>query len=502
MDRRSLLRRSGAVGLAALGTGCGTILGSEGGDSTGTVETSVRTSDRPPEGDEYETVVDVVDAGGDPTGEEVVDDVLADRTGDDVLLYFPEGEYRLGDRFTLRSFSNLALVGEGATIVPRDGYSGYMLDLGRSDEATGLRVEGLRFDFRSRDTGARALNVHVDDGLRVRDVAAVGVQDTDQTVARFGVTSTGGSGVVERLRLPDGGAPDTASTGCLVPPRNVGKLEFLDCHFGGFPDNGLYASPSEGPVRVVGGLYENSGVANVRIGDRAVVRNVVVRCDDASRGFPNMRGIRVDAGQGARIEDSTVLLGEVTGSDGAVVLSRAAGSTDVIDTRIQIDVDEVAGLLAKAPESSSAVAGGTALRCRHVTVSGSSSGGQAVAVSGRDGCLFEDVAVCQSGADRDGLYVGDSTGGLIRNSAISVTDRPLVFEDAEVGTDAVDTDLSVGDCRELGGADCPVPDAVWPYAGTDCTVDTPELQRAITDWATGAITTPVLAAVVRAWAAG
>lgn len=499
MERRSILRRAGAVGLVTIGTGCGAPGRVRADDSD---DPTTTTADRPPYVDEYGTVVDLVDAGGDPTGEHPVDDVLADCSGDDVLLYFPEGEYLIEDRFTLRSFSNLGLVGDGATLAPRDGYSGYLLDLGRPDEATGLRIEGFRFDFRSRATGPRAINAHVDDGLRVRDVTAVGVQDTDQTVVRVGVTSSSGSGVVERLRLPDGGAPNTSSTGCLVPPMNAGELRFLDCHFGGFPDNGLYASPSEGPVRVVGGRYENSGVANVRVGDRGLVRNVTVRCDDASRGFANMRGIRVDAGRRARIENSTVVLGEVTGSDGAVVLSQAAGSAAVVDTRIRVDADGVEGILAKSPESSPEVADDTGLQCRHVAVTGEASGGRAIAVRGRDGCLFEDVVVCQSGPDRDGIYVGDSTGGVVRNAAISVTDHPLVFEDATVGTDAVDTGLSFDACRGAGGADCAVSDAVWPYVGTDCSVDTRELKRAIADWATGSIPTGTLLAVILTWARG
>jgi len=256
-----------------------------------------------PYADEYGTVVDVVaDAGADPTGEESIHDALESAVGDDTLLYFPAGRYLMEDLWTVPQFEHLGIVGADATIVPPQGYFGYLFVLGLPDRtASDLLFEGLDFDFTASDTAPRPVQAQVDDGLLVRDVSVTGLGGT----ARFDVTAPNGEGVVTGLQMPDGGR-EPNPVGILVGPANRGRLRFEDCHVEGFQGNGLYASPSNGPVEVVGGLYANNGIASVRVSSPATVRDVTVRCDEAPAEFRNMRGIRLRHGEDVLVENCTV----------------------------------------------------------------------------------------------------------------------------------------------------------------------------------------------------
>lgn len=49
---------------------------------------------------QYDTVVDIVDAGADPSGDEPIDDVLAKYNKDDTRIEFPTGRYKL-DKLSL-----------------------------------------------------------------------------------------------------------------------------------------------------------------------------------------------------------------------------------------------------------------------------------------------------------------------------------------------------------------------------------------------------------------
>jgi len=351
--------------------------------------------------------------------------------GDDTLLYLPEGRYLLEDTLAIHEFTNFGIVGRGATIVPASGSSNVLFSLGRPGRASGLVVDGLTFDFRAPNTGGRPLFVKVDDGLVVRDVTVRGSQDVDSDTMRFDVTSPSGSGLVERMRLPDGARPETGSVGCLVGGSNQGDLTFKDCHIAGFPNNGLYAEPPAGRIEVIGGRYENSNVANVRVGGNGLVRGVHVRCDRAIEGFGNMRGIRLPEGAGTVVENCVVEFLEVTGSDGAIVLAADMNAATIRNTRVTIDTHGIAAILAKPPSGTNA---DQSLHCENVTIEGSASDVAAVRVDGRDGCVLDGMTITQTGSNRDGIEFAHSVDNVVRNSRITVTDDPLVLVDAKATT--------------------------------------------------------------------
>lgn len=398
-----------------------------------------------PYADQYGDLVDVAAAGADPTGEQPIEPVLEEAAGDDTLLYFPEGRYRMSGRWQRPSFDNFAMVGGPATIVPESGYAGYLLLLGWDDGGRTARVENLTFDFRDSSVAARPLQILADD-LVVRDVSVVGRQNAGRGMMRFDVTDPDGEGLVERMRLPDGAAVDTGTVGCLVGPASTGEITFRDCRIQGFPNNGLYASPSKGRVVVEGGYYANNGIASVRVSGDSVVRGVHVRCDDSSRPLDNMRGIRLRHGDSILVEDCTVELGEVTYSEGAITMEALLESATVRDTTVRVDADGVPAVAVKSPasqvDSTVGPDGEPNLRLENLDIRGSAASEQAVRVVDRGDCRFEGFCVRQTGDDRDGFHLVRSGGNVLRNALIDVTGQPFVLEQSPL--ERVDVTVASG----------------------------------------------------------
>jgi len=382
--------------------------------------------------EEYETALNVVDAGVDPSGETPIREVLDPQMSEDSLLYFPEGEYRMDGHWDLSRLKRLAVVGDNARIVPTEGYTATLFYTGESGDTNSVYVSGLTFDFSNAKTGARPLNLVVRDELVIEDVTVEG--STRST--RFDVTSPEGHGEIRRLELPDGGQPGEYAVGCLVGPHNRGEVLFEDCTIEGFPNNGLYASPSEGPVTVRGGTFRNNGIANVRVSGPSTVSDATVECTRAPQGFENMRGIWLRGGQ-CDVENCRVNMTDVTFSDGGIV---GALSGEIRDCWVHVDASEVTAISIKPPRGRG-TDGEHGATCKRVDVTGSASGETTVLVSDRDACVFEDLSIRQTGADRQGVHFIRSDGSAVRNATIEVTGAPLRFEESAVETVDVETSL-------------------------------------------------------------
>lgn len=443
--RRYLRTLGGAAGLAAL-AGCSWLDPRPGPPETGTEPPGrTETPDReeapdPPSG---EDVVNLVDAGADPSGEEPVVPVLEDVLADGKTLYFPPGEYSLTQEWRVRELSDLAIVGRDATLRVEEGFDDYLFVLGNADGASGLTIEGLEFDFTAPNTGGRPLHGMVEDGLSVTDVSVTGTVDVDQDVMRFDVTDPQGSGVVKGLDLPDGSVSDYPITGCYVGEAHTGTLRFVDCHIAGFADNGLYASSATGKVIVEGGRYENNNVSNVRVSGPAEVRGVTVRCDESPEGFTNMRGIRLREGSNALVEGCDVQMTEVTGSDGAITMSSWLDRATIRDTNVTVDADGVAAILAKSPgerpDGIDGDAGKYRIRVENVSIAGSAEDAAAIRLLEREQCLVDNTCIVQTGPARDGISCTRVSDSTLSDSSITVTGDPVVLRDATVDREGLQT---------------------------------------------------------------
>lgn len=441
-DRRDFLRL-GTAGLALSLGGCSDVDESPDGETPATATPGSDTPHDPaptagasgneiPFSTEFDTVVDMTaDADVDPTGAESIVPQLEAQAGEDTLLYFPSGRYLMDEVWRHRRFSNLGVVGDGATIVPLEGYTGNLFGLGSEDGAARLRFEGFEFDLTEPESIPVPLRGMVTEELVVRDITVTG----RGRKCRFDVTGPDGAGRVERLRRPDGGVDQA---GCFVGPKNRGTLTFIDCRLSGFPDNGLYASPSEGPVRVFGGFYHNNDIANIRVSSPSLVRGVHVRCDRTPPGFQNMRGIRIRHGHGrVVVEDSLVeMLEGVHRSSGAVVVEPHMGTATVRNSRIRASADGVPAINARSPNHRRTAS----VDCLNVDVSGSASNGTAVRIVDRDGCRIEHSHIRQDGENRDGISLIRSRNVVLCDVRIEVTGDPLVAE----GTGPENRDVAIG----------------------------------------------------------
>jgi hypothetical protein len=399
---------------------------------------------------QYDTVHNVVQLGADHTGKQSVTTALRSALGDETALYFPRGEYRMETPLSLQGFTNVAMVGDRALVRPPQGYTDELFEFGTEGRAAGLRFEGIDFDVTARKTGARPIHASVRDKLLVRDVTVHGRQDVNKDSMRFDVTSTDGSGRVEAVRLPDGGATAYPITGIYVGSKSVGSLSFVDCQVVGFPDNGLYASPARGQVTVEGGVYANNGIASVRVSGKSRVQNVRVICDSTRSGLENMRGIRLREGRNVVVSGSTVDVRAVTESDGGITLAQWLEHATIRDTVVRTDADEVPGIRAKRPTRQTRRrlrrAGGTTT-VEDVHVVGRAANESAIAVAGRDRCQFTGVCIRQVGPDRDGITLKNANGAAVTQSVIDVTGEPLVLDNARATRQQVQFSGSSTRCR-------------------------------------------------------
>jgi len=444
--RRTVLRRAiaGTAGLLSL-SGCGGQRDrnrtTDGRSSPPQRSPSSTATPIPPP---FESVTNLADLGVEPDGDEPIGEVIKDAASDGELLVLPAGEYTIEDRIDLTGLDRFGIVGDGTTIVPTAGTSGTLFYIGGEGA---IHIRNLQFDVSAEGTHIRALDVRAPDQLRISDVSVTGRLDGGRGPVRVDVTDPDGSGVVERLRLPDGSVAGERVTGCYVGDDNRGEITFADCHIVGFSDNGLYADPSLGRIVVEGGYYANSGIANVRVRPGSIVRNVHVRCDDSDRDFDNMRGIRLtnsEAQADAKpplIENCRVELLDVSYSDGGITLATNVPSMTVRNTEIRIDVDDVNGIWAKTPvEALQEHESELWVDCEDVTVTGDADNEFAIKIDGRNKSTLTGIDISHAADNRNGIGFSRSYDNILRDATVEVGGVPIILQDATVET--IDTNVT------------------------------------------------------------
>lgn len=415
---------------------------------------------------QYDTVVDIVDAGADPTGDEPITPVLREQVGDDTLIRFPEGRYAMDEQLRLTGFDNVGFVGDGATIVPADyhqfdGPQYRLFRLGtRSAPGRDLRFEGFEIDQTAEETGIRVINAEVEDGLIVRDVVVNGVHDAGTWgPGLFNIVDPDGEGRVDCFKVPDGGihvdeTPNEGNmwrgpTGIHVNDYHQGTLIFEDCELGGFPDNGLYATSDNGQIGVDGGHFENSATASLRLGgSQGAIRNATITIDENRNNALGQHAIRLDQGgtftidnvdinaqkpnaeairvlsdvDDVSIENSDLYVG--TGGSSGIRLDGGAGTATFTDVDVEIDGSAYAFRLLGDDDG--------AVSFQNVSVTGDADGLpiRHPILCERDNVDFEELTVEQTGSeDRGGLYLSGD-GYLVEDSDFETSNTSIAVTGA------------------------------------------------------------------------
>ncbi|WP_394352372.1 right-handed parallel beta-helix repeat-containing protein [Natronolimnobius sp. AArcel1] len=408
----------------------------------------------------YDTVVDVVDAGADNTGGDSITPVLEELRADNTAFVFPEGRYSMDSQFRFTGFENIGFFGRDATIVPApyhefDGPRFRLFRLGVSyNPGQRLRFEGFDVDQTAAETGIRVIEATIAQDLQVRNITIDGEHDSGTWgPGMFAISDPNGQGVVERFRAPDGGrhADDTPNAGNLwrgpigiEANTNVGHLEFRDCELGGFPDNGLYAVNEEGTVIIDGGRFANSNGANVRLGGQdSVIRDATVAVN-RTRSYDNsQRGIRLENGDNLGISDVDISISSPQSTSHAISVMNTCSQSRVDGASLELRGDDVNHGIVVSPDAGFShivdcdivheTAGGYPLWIREtdkqdrVLVELTDISGEAGVTGaglrdgircGRDNCRFSHVNVDQlgrNGADRNGLVITGDDATVYRS---------------------------------------------------------------------------------------
>lgn len=398
----------------------------------------------------FETVHDVRDAGADPTGATAVDDLVEGLAGDDTLLWFPSGRYRVNDlRFT--GLTNFGLVGDQATLVL--GNPGRTIYLGFLQVAD-LLVEGFDIDSTAGNTTAWLHCDCVGGQNVIRDYTVRGFGDVEERTNGFTLLVEGSetSLLIERADLPDG-AKNGAATFVFPqrsfsdPSRDAGSLEFRDCRMMGWGKEGLYGSAHSGPIRIVGGEYANNAIVQLRIGGgnaptEAVIDGATVRIDDIPAYVPRhnrlFRGIWLKEGDIATVRNCEIVVGPVDEDlvQAGVIVNEQFGRATFRNCRLEMGVSKPAlriespitnferhsdnmPSLTRPPED-------WTVTCSDLEIVGTAASGPAVTVYGRTDCRFENVTIEQRGSNADGIYAVDAGGLLVSGGSVSVPRYPGV----------------------------------------------------------------------------
>ncbi|WP_224271133.1 hypothetical protein [Haloprofundus salinisoli] len=447
LGRRSYLQMAGAAAAAAA-TGAG---------ASGVASAAVSENN-------YNTVVNIAEAGADTSGNRTINSVLEDHLQNNTLVKFPKGTYKLAP-FSKSGLKNFAMVApNGATIVPDHSGGTTLISLSR---AQGVHIEGFDVE-QPGSTSSRVVfkatsGTNVLKNWRLLDRQDAGSEvggaflqcagsDTVLTLENVDFSKGGlGMGVWVRPTIV-GDYPDVGEVPELDP---AGTLNFVNCDVSRWDHEGLYASAHSGPVNVIGGRYANSNIQQIRTGGpKAVVKGAEVVCDDKSHTprDRNARGIWMKEGHEMLIEDCDIIMSDVGASSGAIVHGTEGGKMTVRNTRIKID-DNVKALKSRSPKSwpfravsMDSAPSSRRLVMENVSVTGTASGDEAILIYGRDGSELRNLCVEQNGSNQNGIQINGSSNVTLRDSTINVTGQATVFNSSNVNTANVS-----------GSESCPTP---------------------------------------------
>lgn len=198
MDRRSYLKLAGAAIASVVAAG-----------AAGTASAEKR----------HDTVVDMVEAGADPTGTTPIDAVLERVAGDDTLLVFPDGDYLL-TAFRRDGLSNFGATAAAASLVAPAGTRGDWIRLrGGRDHA----LSGLTFDLSGADDAR--VELRPDDGLSLRRNAVTGWHAPTPHAGSLvvGLRDDDARGTVRDLRFDGSVARGSPTTELVADDGNAGR---------------------------------------------------------------------------------------------------------------------------------------------------------------------------------------------------------------------------------------------------------------------------------------
>lgn len=427
----------------------------------------------------FDRSVDIVeDFDADPDGNAPINRALEAAMEPGTLVRFPPGTYQLAPQTIPITHDRVGILGEGeVTWHLATGFHGRIVNCERDE----FLFEGVDLDMSGTPWESGHLRVFSPSRFFVGDVAFIGRGRGPGYAIKPAITeATTGRGTIREVSVPHGSRPDmyASSTsgirgngriGAYVGKVHVGVIEVIGCEFSEFGNNGIYASKTNGDVRVEDSYFANNGANNVRLsGGGSWVKRTVVEVDMRAYDGPPIeaewgtwgitaentrRGATSDEfppkEPGMLVEDCDVRLLNIDdrGHVGAGIrLASNARSMRVRNTRVTVDVDRGFGrtthgilrinpfLDLKRYRSDMPVAPKPhGMHLENVTITGSASGSSAVRFAHADGSTVTNCSISQPGANRDGVRFIRSAGCTIDGGNFRTGGFPLVFDSADPG---------------------------------------------------------------------
>ncbi len=388
--------------------------------------------------DQFETVVDVIDEGGDPEGNEPINQLFQEYSDDDTLFVFEPGNFQV-DPIEFSNRSKVGFVTEGderASFIPNtDGCRGAN-PYYHFNNVENLVIDSIDFDFRDVDSGG-PIHLFLQGDSVLQNFSYVGSCSNQLGVARMEVSDPNGTALVDNFEATNNDDNQTL-TGVYVSDGHAGELTFRDCALDEFSDNGIYASAPGGPngndgiVHVIGGTFRNNNISNIRLGSTgATADGVTVIVDGQTPGWGqlNSRGIRLRNKENQEIRNCDISFGaEAADSFGAIVFHQANGGARIVDTDIEINRDDIPAFKAFAPEHEP----DSAPIFENVTVTGDASAGPVGEIAGRNGTTFQNCSIEQSNGNRRGFVIENSPNCRFEDCYIEVGETPIHLNSSSV----------------------------------------------------------------------
>lgn len=403
---------------------------------------------------EFDRVFDAVeDLGCDPSGESACDWAIERGVGDNVGIRFPSGTYRFEQGHRFRDFERIGFIGDGdVSFVPPDGFNDKLFGF----FGGWVRFEGIDVDISADETTA-GLRFITGSGFHVEDVEFLGRgYHPDESVVNMlalAVTDDSARGTVRNIVARRGSAighykKGSGRVGIWIGGSHLGHVTVRDCRLEEFGNNGIYGSRCDGTVDVIGGLYRNNNVCGVRLGgggnsirgtrfevDLGQYTGPYTRTDE----YYNTRAIVAEQGPydlsgRILIENCDVEVLNADRSQGGIVTWTDGNGPRIVGCRIRSNVDwtpVVRGLspVSEVNESERAV------EIVDTTITDDGSGGSSIELNRRPGSLIKGTTIEQSGTQRNGLRLVDSSPCVLISSSITTTQYPIYVVDPDDSTD-------------------------------------------------------------------
>ena len=396
----------------------------------------------------FDNVVDMVEAGADPNGNEACDGALQSAAGSNTLLKFPSGTYKFTGTNSLNDYSNFGILGEGdVTFVVPDDFDDKILSI---NYGTGALVENITVD---QSNATPCVQVAPNDGLEVHglEMRGEGISSATSGHGAGGgeaenafnpmVRSSGGEGMVENITLHNEGRMGAYSrVGVWIGQENKGTITLRNCNVEGFSGNGVYASRTPGVVKVEGGLYKNNDLSQVRIGSSgSYIEGVTAEVDlsesrsDNPGEMLNGSGFRLESdrgGSGAEIRNCDVRIGSEVNADGGIQIFGNYGDFTIEDTRVEYNPQGYS-IRAKPGGSGSAT-------LRNVSVTGDATDWVGVLIEDRPGTTVENCCIQQTGSGRTGLALENCAGSTVENCTINAGAQAVRIRNGDASVSGIE----------------------------------------------------------------